>query len=150
MCQSFKNFTIILGDSNTKHLNFSGGQRQEKGAFGYRLPGERIETFHIHDIDEKKCIGFQNIIVHCGINDIRDNSPGHNPTDPDPEDIESHVKNLITKICDIKQMCPYASLIVSPILYSIYLLEMLNSTSKLLNSMVYFLIFFLTMLEQKV
>ena len=32
---------VILGDSITKHLNFSQGQRHEKGTFGYNLPGER-------------------------------------------------------------------------------------------------------------
>ena len=41
-----KNSTIIIGDSNTKHLKFSTGQHREKGTFEYHMPGERVETFH--------------------------------------------------------------------------------------------------------
>ena len=114
--KNFKNSTVILGYSNTKHLNFSQGQRHEKGTFGYNLPGERIETFHIRDIDENKCIGFQNVIIHCGVNNIRDNSPGRAPTDPDPTNVEGHFQNIVNKICLIKRLCPYASVVVSPIL----------------------------------
>ena len=28
--------------------------------------GERVETFHISQIDERKCLGYQNIVIHCG------------------------------------------------------------------------------------
>ena len=37
----FLNSTVILGNSNTKHLNFSQGQRHEKVTLGYNLPEER-------------------------------------------------------------------------------------------------------------
>ena len=66
---NFKNSTVILGDSNTKHLKLSTGERGEKGTFGYSMPGKRVETFHIRDIDPHKCIGYQNIVIHCGINE---------------------------------------------------------------------------------
>ena len=61
--KNFKNSTIIIGDSNTKHLKFSTGKHREKGTFGYNMPGERVETFHISQIDERerKCLGYQNI-----------------------------------------------------------------------------------------
>ena len=40
------------------------------------MPGERVETFHISQIDKSKCLGYRNIIIHCEINDIQDHSPG--------------------------------------------------------------------------
>ena len=113
---NFKNSTVILGDSNTKHLKFSSGARGEKGTFGYRMPGKRVETFHIREIDPHKCIGYQNIVIHCGINDLRDSSPGRLPIDPEPTDICAHFKKITEKISEIKSVCPYASIHVSPIL----------------------------------
>lgn len=114
--KQYKNSTIILGDSNTKHLKFSSGQQREKGTFGFNMPGQRVETFHINHIDEQKCLGYRNVIIHCGINDIRDSSPGRQPSDPEPTDIEGHINNLINKIVRIKNMCPQSSVVVNPLL----------------------------------
>ena len=113
---NFKNSTVILGDSNSKHLKFSTGTRGEKGTFGYRMPGKRVETFHIRDIDPQKCIGYQNIVIHCGINDLRDSSPGRLASDPDPTNISAHFQRISEKISEIKSVCPYAAIHVSPIL----------------------------------
>ena len=110
--QSFVNSCIILGDSNTQHLSFGSG----KGQFGESLPGKRIETFHIRDIDAAKCIGYKNIVVHVGINDLRDRSPGKHKDDPNPCNIRAHFDNYIYKIAEIKKLCPKSRLIVSPIL----------------------------------
>lgn len=114
--KNYKASTIILGDSNTKHLRFSSGQSREKGTFGYKMPGERVETFHIKHIDERKCLGYKNIVIHCGINDIRDNSPGRTDTDPEPTDVKAHFELLAQKVCKIKQMCPASSIVVNPLL----------------------------------
>ena len=114
--QNYKNSTLILGDSNTKHLKFSTSVQNKQGTFGYKLPGKRVETFHIKNIDPNKCIGYQNILIHCGINDIRDNSPGRESTDPEPSDTNAYFQNLIQKITEIKLTCPYASVFISPIL----------------------------------
>ena len=114
--ENYKNSTVILGDSNTKHLKFSTGTRGEKGTFGYKLPGKRIETFHISDINPSKCIGYQNIVIHCGINDLRDSSPGRLPTDPEPTNVQAHFSRITEKISEVKNVCPYASIHVSPIL----------------------------------
>ena len=112
----YKNATIILGDSNTKHLKFGSGKQKEKGTFGFHLPGQRVESFHIRDIDPKKCIGYQNVLLHCGINDIRDKSPGRLSNDANPLDIDAHFAMLVEKIKEIKLLCPYTSILVSPIL----------------------------------
>ena len=114
--QECKNSLIILGDSNTKHLKFGSGKKNEQGTFGFLLPGERVETFHLRQIDPIKCLGYRNIMVHCAINDVRDRSPGRLQTDPHPTDVQAHVDILLLKLMTIKKYCPYASIIVSPIL----------------------------------
>ena len=114
--KNYKNSAIILGDSNTKHLKFSSGQHKERGTFGYNMPGERIETFHIKQIEERKCLGYRNIVIHCGINDIRDNSPGRTESDPEPTDVKAHFELLARKVSLIKQMCPLSSIVVNPLL----------------------------------
>ena len=86
------------------------------GTFGYNMPGERVETFHISQIDERKCLGYRNIVIHCGINDIRDNSPGRQMSDPQPTEVKEHFNNLIQKIENIKNMCPNSSIVVNPLL----------------------------------
>ena len=114
--KNFKNSTVIIGDSNTKHLKFSQGKPKEIGTFGYMMPGKRVEAFHIRQIEPQSCIGYRNAIIHCGINDVRDRSPGREASDPDPSDVEEHFNNLILKVKEIKNLCPYTSVIISPIL----------------------------------
>ena len=96
------NATVILGDSNTRFLRFGSG----KGRFGDRLPGKRIECFTVSQIDPSRCVGYRNIFVHCGINDIK----GRN------SNVERSVSELTDKLCEIRSICPYAKLVVSPIL----------------------------------
>ena len=108
-----KNSLVILGDSNTKHLKFGTG---EKGTFGYLVPGKRVETFHLRQIDPSVCLGYQKVLIHCGINDLRDKSPGRLPTDPHPCDVEQHLSVLTEKIEEVRSLCPYATILVSPIL----------------------------------
>ena len=59
--KNYKNSTIIIGDSNTKHLKFSTGQHREMGTLGYNMPGKRVETLHISQIDERKCLGIETL-----------------------------------------------------------------------------------------
>ena len=114
--KNFKNSTVIIGDSNTKHLRFSTGQAKEKGTFGYMLPGKRVEAFHLRSVNPEDCIGYQNVIIHCGINDIRNRSPGRLPNDPEPDDISTNFSILQKKVLAIKALCPRISIFVSPIL----------------------------------
>lgn len=97
-----KGATLIIGDSNTRFLRFGSG----KGTFGHRLPGKRVECFTIGDIDPSLCIGYQNIVVHCGVNNIK--REGAN--------VKQCVDNLIRKLTKIREICPYAKISVSPIL----------------------------------
>ena len=64
----FLNSTVIIGDSNTRLLQFGDG----KGKFGKWMPGERMEATHIEDIPDPLKIGpFRNIVLHTGINNIK-------------------------------------------------------------------------------
>ena len=35
------------------------------------MPGQQMEAFTIVDLDPVKCVGFNNIVINCGINNIR-------------------------------------------------------------------------------
>lgn len=63
----YRNSTILLGDSNTGKLKFG----EEKGTFGKATPGKRVWVPTIDKIDPNVTTGYSNIVILCGINDIR-------------------------------------------------------------------------------
>ena len=114
--------TLIQGDSNTRHLKFGSG----KGTFGDRLPGKRLLRFTIDDIDPKACIGYKNVVIHCGINDIR----------RPQADVRDCATRLIGKLDKISRVCKSSSkIIVSPILPT--KLPHLNEKAKLFNQLIF-------------
>ena len=80
------------------------------------LPGKRVKTSHIHDIDPAVCLGYQVIILHVGINDLANHSIGRIPKDPAPGDIPAHIRNLMDKVSAIEQLCPKARIILCSVL----------------------------------
>ena len=63
----YLNSTIILGDSNTQHLNFGSG----KGKLGAWMPGKRVKAGHIGALPDATQIGpYRNIIIHTGVNNL--------------------------------------------------------------------------------
>ena len=67
----FRNFTAIVGDSNTKNLIFGTG----KGTFGRFMPGKKVKALTIDAIPEPQAIGpVPNIVIHTGINDVNSNN----------------------------------------------------------------------------
>ena len=109
-----KNSTVVLGDSNTRFLD--NENNKHRCGFDKTMPGRRIETYHIREIDPAKCIGYQNIVIHVGINSLNEYSKGRVETDFAPHDVDSHSNDLINKLEEIQCLCPRARLIVSPIL----------------------------------
>lgn len=109
-----KNECIVLGDSNTDHFKFG----EEKGTFGWLLPGKRVPTMRIKLIEPEECIGYPNVNVHVGINDIRECAPPkfRAKTDAPPRDIDTHVKNLVKKVSEIKRLSPGSRITVSSLL----------------------------------
>ncbi len=96
------NVTAIIGDSNTRYLKFGSS----KGTFGDKMPGKRIECFTIEQIDPASCIGYQNLFIHCGINNIKHRNAN----------VEEAAALLTTKLGTIRRLCPKAKIAVSPIL----------------------------------
>ncbi len=41
------------------------------GTFGNAMPGHREAAFTVDELDAAKCLGYNNIVVHCGVNDVR-------------------------------------------------------------------------------
>ncbi len=97
---------MIIGDSNSRFLKFGTG----KGTFGQNIPGERIEAMHINEINPLDCCGFQNIFIHCGVNDIK--LYKINTRDK----LSSKFNDLKCVINKILVMCPTSKVYVSPIL----------------------------------
>ena len=70
------NSTIVLGDSNTGGLKFASfgndsATRDFNGTFGNALPGKRVAAFVVDGIHAETCIGYNNIVIHCGLNNVR-------------------------------------------------------------------------------
>lgn len=99
------NRTLLMGDSNTKYVKFG----DEKGTLGKAIPGRRFEAFTIDQLDPVECIGYNNIILHCGINDIK----SQNISDKDLNDVYVNFKH---KVEDIRRLNRTARIIVSPVL----------------------------------
>lgn len=97
-----QNATLIQGDSNTRFLKFGSG----KGTFGDQLPGKRIQCFTIDQIDPKACVGYKQVVIHCGVNDIK----------AARADVRDCANNLISKLDKITKLCKESKVIVSPIL----------------------------------
>ena len=60
----FRRSTIVIGDSNTRHLKFGEG----KGTFGFNMPGESVYAPLIEHINPSLCAGYSNIVIQCGVN----------------------------------------------------------------------------------
>jgi len=104
--ERFLRSTVILGDSNTAKLKFGVG----KGTFGQLIPGQRVKTIFIEDINPLSCCGYKNIIIHCGINSIKHYRVKNR------EMVEEHFDDLKSKLEQIMILCPKSNLIVAPIL----------------------------------
>ena len=115
------NTTIIIGDSNTRYLKFGSG----KGTFGDKLPGKRVLSYKIEDINPDLCKGFKNVFVHCGINNIKQ----HNV------DVQNCANQLIRKLDEICRLSPSSRVTVSPILPT--KAQYLNDRAKLFNQFLF-------------
>ena len=100
----FLNSTVIIGDSNTRYLQFG----EERGKFGKWMPGKRVEALHVEDIPEPFDIGpYRNIVIHTGINNIKNRNR---------KSSHSLCNILETKIRDITKMYPRSKIHISLLL----------------------------------
>ncbi len=100
----FKNSTVVIGDSNTQHINFGKGI----GTLGIWTPGKRIKAATIEGIPAPQDIGpYRNIVLHTGINNLcHENRRSH----------KSLSSTLKRKCDDIQQFYPNAKLFISLLL----------------------------------
>ncbi len=106
----FRRSTIIIGDSNSKHLAFGEG----KGTFGKGLPGKRVKASEVRHISPLDCMSYANVVVVCGVNDLREGSVGrHSSTNIDVDRSFNELKDKIDTICRLKKNI---NVLISPIL----------------------------------
>ncbi len=70
------------------------------GTFGNAMPGHREAVFTVDDLDASKCLGYSNIVVHCGVNDIRKPDV---KTDDDVREIYVKFKSKINQILHVNK-----------------------------------------------
>ena len=97
---------LLIGDSNTKEIVFGTGS----GKVGASYPGKRIKSSKVENINPAQCVGYQNVFLHCGTNDLR----CEYVTGKDY--IHKVVGTLQTKVSEIKKLCPDVCLFVVPVL----------------------------------
>ena len=102
----YRNSTCVIGDSNTGKLKFGA----DKGTFGYAMPGKREWAPKIEDIDPTCCSSYNNIVILCGINDIKSKYIRNS------NDIKELYIRLKCKIEQIHLLNKKANIFVCPIL----------------------------------
>ena len=100
------NRTVLIGDSNTMNGKFGA----DVGTMGKSIPGEQINAFTIDQIDPLKCIAVNNVVLHCGINNIKSK---YITSDRDIKDLYISFKSKIEDIRRINKKC---RILISPIL----------------------------------
>ena len=97
---------IVQGDSNTKDIIFGQGT----GKVGASYPGARIKAANIRNVDPQGCIGYSNIFICSGTNDLR---PEYIRSE---QDVHALVREMEGKIGTIRQLCPKSKIFVVPVL----------------------------------
>lgn len=101
----FKNYTYLIGDSNIHRIVFGSG----KGKLGDWMPGKLVKSARISAIPSpSELLPARNIIIHTGINDIRDHSK---PLCP-----KEMIASLEVKCSEIMYVYPRMKIYISPIL----------------------------------
>ena len=126
------NSTIVLGDSNTGGLKFAcfgkNSPTDYNGTFGNALPGKKEQAFVVDQIDAAKCVGYNNIVVHCGINDVR------KPEIESEEHVRDIYVQLKSKINHITHLNKKARVFVSLLLPT--KLDNVNRKVKIFNKLI--------------
>ena len=77
---------------------------------GETYQGQRIKAARIKDIDPASCVGYANMVIVCGTNDLRDE---HTKTD---QDVIQLAELLRSKLTAVKQISPSTRVFVCPVL----------------------------------
>ena len=104
------NSTIIIGDSNTHNVRFYYENRRSD--LGKDIYGKRVKAYTVDEINPADAIGFRNVLVHVGVNNLKNKYALSDSS----IDVDSIFYQWLLIVIQIKQLCPYSRLIVSPIL----------------------------------
>jgi len=102
-----KNSTCIIGDSNTGMLRFGSCKRS---TFGELMPGRKFWSPRIDDIDPKSCMGYANVVLLCGINDVKQ------PDVKSQSDIVDIYQKLKLKVKQIQKLSPNTTVSICKLL----------------------------------
>ena len=130
MRRNNKNSTIIIGDSNTHKIYFSH-EEGRRSDLGKEIFGRRITAYTIEDIQPIDAIGFENIVIQVGLNNMKDR---YAPSDG-LLDIEGIFSQWLKKILQIRASCPYSRIIVAPIPPT--KIRTLNNRAKTFNAILF-------------
>lgn len=98
--------TLLIGDSNTAKLHFGSGL----GKFGGSLPGSKAWAPTLDDINPSDCIGYSNVVLLCGINDIKSRYV------TTKDDVKIIYDKLACKVKEMQTICKGIKIVVCPIL----------------------------------
>ena len=101
-----RNSTLLIGDSNSAKLQFGSGL----GKFGASLPGNKVWAPTLDDINPYDCIGFSNVVILCGVNDIKSRYV------TSKDDIKMIYDKLACKVKQIQSICKGIKIVVCPLL----------------------------------
>lgn len=99
--------TCILGDSNGAGMKFGD---DHKRTFGVWMPGKNFWTPTIEEINPYVTCGYKNVVIMCGINDIK------KPFVKSQRDIFAIFSLLEFRIEQIQQLNPNAQIFLCPLL----------------------------------
>ena len=99
------NSTVLVGDSNFGPIHFGTG----RGKMGQATPGVRLWAATVDDIDPLSCVGFRNVVVMEGTNNLKSD-------EMDDEGIRELYKRYKTKLAQLRRYNPRCKLIVCPVL----------------------------------
>ena len=102
-----KNSSCTHNDSNGGYLQFGSSKR---GTFGELMPGQKFWSPKIQDIDPELSCSYNNVIILCGINDVRNASVNC------PQDVHKLYYQLKSKVGQIKSLNPTCNIYVCPLL----------------------------------
>ena len=98
------NSTLIIRDSNTFNIKFHN-EKSYYSNLGKEINGKRYICYLIEDVDPLKCLGYQNIIFHVGINNLKDRYHGIQRT-RDQVDFDSVFDSWLTTVAKLHNLCP--------------------------------------------
>ena len=100
-----RNSTAVIGDSNTGKLKFGTDPRK---TFGKWLPGKQFYAPVISDINPYVACGYQNIVIHCGVNDLKGDDVKN------ISDVRRVFNAYVDKIQSVQAVNPKAHVYVCP------------------------------------